>query len=70
MVDVLVRSRGTDAVNSVARLFPGKRRGVQRALEGWCPAEGGAVKIDDLPSLKGIWARKRPINIELVNFSV
>ncbi|KAL1952000.1 hypothetical protein VTO73DRAFT_1149 [Trametes versicolor] len=50
-VEVLVRG-GADGA--------GRRRGVERVLEGWSPAVGGACELRELESLKSLWA-KRPV---------
>ncbi|KAI0757049.1 hypothetical protein C8Q80DRAFT_1265032 [Daedaleopsis nitida] len=51
VVEVLVRG-GADGL--------GRRRGVERVLEGWHPTVGGPCELRDLESLKGLWA-KRPV---------
>ncbi|KZT06922.1 uncharacterized protein LAESUDRAFT_759086 [Laetiporus sulphureus 93-53] len=50
VVEVLVR--GADG--------PGRRRGVERVLEGWSgiPACGSPCELSQLESLKGLWTRK------------
>lgn len=50
-VEVLVRG-GADGA--------GRRRGVERVLEGWPFAAGGACELRELESLKSLWA-KRPV---------
>ncbi|RDX55938.1 hypothetical protein OH76DRAFT_1396285 [Lentinus brumalis] len=48
-VEVLVRG-GTDG--------SGRRRGVERVLEGWSPAGGGPCELRDLENLKTLWTKK------------
>ncbi|OJT12966.1 hypothetical protein TRAPUB_10531 [Trametes pubescens] len=50
-VEVLVRG-GADGA--------GRRRGVERVLEGWSPAAGGACELREMGSLKSLWS-KRPV---------
>lgn len=47
VVEVLVRGGGE-----------GRRRAVERTLEGWSDTEGGAVDLVSLSSLQNIWLRK------------
>ena len=49
VVDVLVRGGGDGS---------GRRRAVERVLEGWSAALGGACDLTALESLKGVWKRK------------
>lgn len=36
----------------------GRKRGVERVLEGWSVAKGGPCELTSLESLKSIWTRK------------
>lgn len=47
VVEVLVRGGGE-----------GRRRAVERTLEGWSHAKGGAVDLASLGCLQSLWARK------------
>lgn len=49
VVDVVVRGDG------------GKRRGVERVLEGWSAAKGGCELVA-LDSLKSLWATKKTVD--------
>ncbi|KAI0724479.1 hypothetical protein C8T65DRAFT_4801 [Cerioporus squamosus] len=48
-VEVLVRG-GADG--------SGRRRGVERVLEGWSPTAGGPCELRDLENLKMLWTKK------------
>ncbi|KAI0778133.1 hypothetical protein BD413DRAFT_667505 [Trametes elegans] len=49
-VEVLVRGAAADGA--------GRRRGVERVLEGWSPAAGGPCELRELESLKALWTKK------------
>lgn len=49
VVEVLLRGSGASS--------HGKRRSVERALEGWS-SKAGACELNELSSLKGIWGRR------------
>ncbi|KAI9063014.1 hypothetical protein FKP32DRAFT_1652028 [Trametes sanguinea] len=49
VVEIVVRG-GADAT--------GRRRGVERELEGWSPAQDGACGLRELDSLKALWSKK------------
>ncbi|KAI0662772.1 hypothetical protein C8Q70DRAFT_1043127 [Cubamyces menziesii] len=36
----------------------GRRRGVERSLEGWSPSLGGPCELRELEALKSLWSRK------------
>lgn len=40
---------------------PGKKRGVERTLEGWSSSEGGACTLTKLESLKTLWRQSEAI---------
>ncbi|KAI0361682.1 hypothetical protein OH77DRAFT_1500963 [Trametes cingulata] len=48
-VEVIVRG-GADG--------SGRRRGVERVLEGWSPAAGGPCELRELERLKALWSKK------------
>ncbi|KAH8120336.1 hypothetical protein DFH11DRAFT_1539496 [Phellopilus nigrolimitatus] len=71
VVEVLVRGRGGDAPISNAGPGSGRRRGVERVLEGWCAAKGGSVTLEELDSLRGVWRRKAAVEqIIWLNFGL
>ena len=41
----------------------GRRRGVERVLEGWSPAAGGPCELRDLESLKTLWTKKPVLEV-------
>jgi elongator complex protein 5 len=49
IVEVLVRG-GAEGTT--------RRKGVERALEGWSEARGGPSELSDLESLTAVWGRK------------
>ncbi|KAH9849810.1 hypothetical protein C2E23DRAFT_736577 [Lenzites betulinus] len=49
-VEVLVRGPGADGA--------ARRRGVERVLEGWSPAQGGPCELRDLDGLQSLWSKK------------
>ena len=53
VVDVVVRGRSV----SSGKESGGKRRPVERYLEGWNPSKGGPCLLTDLEELKAIWGR-------------
>jgi len=53
VVEVLVRSGGE-----------GRRRAVERVLEGWSDSKGGPCELNEMESLKAIWS-KIPVAEEL-----
>lgn len=63
VVEVLVRGRGADLpVISNLPTAPGKRKGVERLLEGWSVSKGGPVALEELDSLKGVWRKQGVAN--------
>ena len=58
VVEILVRGRSADVP-----IVPGsgKRKGVERLLEGWSASRGGPVPLEELDSLKSVW-RKKPLS--------
>ncbi|CAL1695935.1 unnamed protein product [Somion occarium] len=53
VVEVLVRGGGVGGTGG-----EGRKRGVERALEGWVSAEGKPCDLSALESLRGLWTRK------------
>lgn len=49
VVEIIIRG-GSDGT--------GRRRGVERALEGWSSVSGTPCELNDLESLKVLWTRK------------
>jgi elongator complex protein 5 len=39
----------------------GKKRGVERSLEGWCSSEGGVCELTKLESLKTLWRKSEAV---------
>ncbi|CDO75260.1 hypothetical protein BN946_scf184967.g13 [Trametes cinnabarina] len=57
VVEILVRG-GADAT--------GRRRGVERELEGWSPALGGPCEVRELDSLKSLCSEKPATEMQIV----
>ncbi|KAI0639350.1 hypothetical protein C8Q77DRAFT_1045236 [Trametes polyzona] len=55
VVEVLVRG-GADST--------GRRKGVERVLEGWSPATGGPCELRELESLKALWSKKPAVETQ------
>ncbi|KAI0651799.1 hypothetical protein C8Q79DRAFT_1005056 [Trametes meyenii] len=55
-VEVLVRGGGGGA-DGVA----GRRRGVERVLEGWSTSTGGPCELREIESLRPLWSKKAPL---------
>ncbi|KAL5535533.1 hypothetical protein ACEPAF_3627 [Sanghuangporus sanghuang] len=60
VVEILVRGRGADVpiISSVPVSGSGKRKGIERVLEGWSVSKGGPVPLEELDSLKNVWKKK------------
>ncbi|KAI0669950.1 hypothetical protein C8Q78DRAFT_992363 [Trametes maxima] len=58
-VEVLVRGGGS-AGDGVS----GRRRGVERVLEGWSASMGGLCELRKLESLRPLWSKKMPVETQ------
>ena len=50
VVEILVRGGGEE-----------RKRAVERVLEGWCSAKGGACTLNTLDSLKNIFSKRKVV---------
>lgn len=56
VVEILIRGRGVEVATT--GLHPSRRKGIERALEGWCESQGGACSLAELESLSSIIKQK------------